>query len=137
MKTLAKFLCVTALAALLGSAVTAIAQTDSTNAAPAAPAKPKSKTTTAVVDKVDNDAKTIALKGHDKPFGITSKTKISKDGQPALLSDIVAGDKVTIRAKDDASGNPVATSIRVGKAKAKTDAPAAAPATPAAPGDSK
>jgi len=134
MRTFIKFVCLAVVAGLLGAARTAVAQ-DSTNAAPttnAAPvtktAKPRGKAITGAVTKIDNDAKTITIANHDKPFSITSKTKITKAGEPAILSDIMVGDRVTIRAKDDETGNPVATSIRVGKPKVKAEA-AAAPAT--------
>jgi hypothetical protein len=150
MKHFTKFLCLAVLTGLLGTAGSATAQT-STNSEPAAKpakaAKAKSKAITDAVTKIDNDAKTITIANHDKPFSITSKTKITKEGEPALLSDIMVGDKASIRAKDDETGNPVATSIRIGKAKSKkskadaadTTAPAAAPAAPATPaaGDSK
>ena len=86
---------------------------------------------TGAVTKIDNDAKTISIANHDKPFSITSKTKITKAGEPAILSDIMVGDRVTIRAKEDETGNPVATSIRVGKPKAKAEAAAPATAAPA------
>ena len=118
MTILAKCVSVAVVAALLGLAASTFAQTASTNATASAP-KAKSKPLAGVVAAVDNDAKTLTLKDHDKPIHITSKTKITKDGQPALLSDITAGESVSVRAKEDESGNPVATSIHIGKAKAK------------------
>ena len=112
--------------------LTVTTDTTSTNAAPEKPKKKKKKkaatTDTARADskaisgdvtKVDNDAKTLSVADHDKAFTITSKTRITKDGEPAILADIVPGDHVTIHAKDDATGNPSATSVRVGKAKTK------------------
>jgi Cu/Ag efflux protein CusF len=124
-----KFICLTVLTGLLGVAGAAVAQTSSTNSTPAATAKSKTKSVAGDVTAVNNDAKTITLKNHDKPFSITSKTRITKDKEPATLSDIVVGDHVTIRAKDDENGNPVATTIHVGKPKkAKADAAAAADA---------
>jgi Cu/Ag efflux protein CusF len=139
-------MCLTALAGFLGAATAAVAQTESTNAAMATAPKPKSKAIVGVVASVDNDGKTLTLKDHDKPIHITSKTKITKNDQPAMLSDIMAGDDVSVRAKDDASGNPTATSVRIGKVKAKKkskpaatpaaapdNTPAMAPANPPAP----
>ena len=130
MRTLTKFFRVATVAGLLGATSVAVAQPPPTNSAPAARmARPRAKSVAGVVAAVDNDGKTITLKNHDKPFSVTSKTRISKEGQPATLSDIMAGDKVTLRARDDENGNPVATSIRDGRAKPK---PEAAPVTPGA-----
>lgn len=95
----------------------------------------KSKAITGDVTKVDDDSKTLTVSGQDKPFGITSKTKITKNGDPAILLDIVVGDHVTIHAKDDPTGNPLATSIRVGQVKAKKSkkAKTESESTPATP----
>jgi hypothetical protein len=118
---------------LLAANGAALAQTTSTNAPPPAAAhKARAKAITGIVDKVDNDAKTLTLKDHDKPFVINSKTKITKDGEPATLSDIVAGDRASIRAKDEETGNPVATSIRILKPKKGATADAAPAPAPEA-----
>lgn len=100
-------------------------------AAAAAPAKaPAAKTfiRNGQVVSVDATANQLVLKGRkaDTVFVVTAKTNIMKSGKEISLSDIVAGDRVTVayRNKDDKS---VATSIKVQVPKA------AAPATPVAP----
>lgn len=160
MRILTKWIPLAALAAYLaaGPASAQIADTNTpSSTTPASKAKSKSKKArtsnkayTGIVASVDNDAKTLTLKNHDKPFQITSKTRIDKKGEPALLTDVPVGETVTIRAKEDASGALAVSSIRVGpppKRKKKAikkeappamtepaTAPAAAPApAPTAP----
>jgi|GEM_PF-3843321 len=133
MKNLTKLLYLATLAAFLASEGSVVAQTADTNT-PAASTKHKSKkssttTVSGVVASVDNDAKTITLKDHDKPYQVTSKTKITKKGEPALLTDFVAGDKVSIRAKEDAAGMLAATSIQTPTKPKKKKKPAPAPET--------
>ena len=51
------------------------------------------KGTVASVDKV---AKTVTLEGPKKHLlHVTSQTKITKDGKPAIFDDIAAGEKIT------------------------------------------
>ena len=66
-----------------------------------APVKPKKPHTTLVaagkVLDVDTNAMTLTVGKHT--FDITSDTRITKGGEPAILSDIVVGDKVGVAYK--------------------------------------
>jgi hypothetical protein len=78
--------------------VAAAAEIPATNAP--APAKPKPRTTLAVTGKVSNvDTNAMTLTIGKRTFDITSETRISKSGKPAILSDIVVDDKVGIAYK--------------------------------------
>lgn len=88
-----------------------------------APAKPKKQGLVfrGTVSTVDTNAMTLTV--GTRTFDITSDTKITKDGQPAILSDIAVGDKVSGAYKKSEDGKLNATTVRDGKKKA-----AAAPA---------
>jgi hypothetical protein len=45
---------------------------------------------------------------------ITSETKILKQGQPATIADIVAGEKISCKYKKDEAGKLNATAIHIG-----------------------
>jgi hypothetical protein len=55
----------------------------------------------------------------ERTFEITSDTKISKDGQPAILSDGVVGEKVGGAYKKSDDGKLAATTIHFGDKKKK------------------
>jgi len=103
---------------------------DSTNMpAAAAPKKHGTPPIHGKVAAVDTAAMTITI--GESTINITSETKISKDGQPATLSDIVVGDTVSASYKKDDAGKMNATTIRDGKKKkAATAAATPAPGTP-------
>jgi len=50
-----------------------------------------------------------------RTFEVTSETKITKNGQPAILSDIAVGDKVGGAYKKADDGKLTATTINDGK----------------------
>ena len=80
------------------------------------PAKPKKHETNAfrgAVTAVDTKAMTMTIK--TRTFQVTSETKITKEGKPAILSDIVVGDKIGGAYKKDGE-KLVATTINVGNA---------------------
>jgi hypothetical protein len=68
---------------------------------------------------VDTNAMTLTV--GERTFEITSETKITKDGQPATLSDGMAGEKVSGSYKKDADGKLTATSIHFGEKKKKKE----------------
>jgi Domain of unknown function (DUF5666) len=117
----------TAILTLLASAIIAAptvsrAQDNSTNAMAAsdqstnAPAKPKkhgSLVANGKVSEVDTNAMTLTVGKHT--FAITSETKINKNGEPAVLSDIAVGDKVGVAYKKTADGKFNAATINDGK----------------------
>jgi hypothetical protein len=77
------------------------------------------------VSAVDKVAKTVALEGKEKQrvFQITSATKITKDGKPAVLDNINAGDSVGGLARENAAGKLEIITLNVGAkaGKAKPD----------------
>ena len=69
-----------------------------TNAAPAKPKKPRTTlVATGKVSEVDTNAMTLTI--GKRTFDITSETRITKGGKPAILSDIVVDDKVGVAYK--------------------------------------
>ena len=68
------------------------------------------------VSAVDKTAKTITLDGKEKgrTFQITSGTKITKDGKPAVLDDVTVGESVRGVAKENATGKLEAVTLKVG-----------------------
>ena len=122
-KLIALFSVVTAASLVLP----AVSRAQDASATPATPAaKQKAVTFTGKVTTVDTNAMTLTVAA--LTFNITSKTKISKAGQPATLSEIAAGDAVRGSYKKDDAGKLNATAIRDGKA------PKAAKKTKADPG---
>ena len=103
-------------------AMSAYAQDAAPTNAPAAPeqkadAPVKHKKSDHLVFKgklsaVDTNSMTLTV--GKRTFEITSETRITKDGQPATLSDGVLGEKASGAYKKDADGKLTATSIRFG-----------------------
>jgi hypothetical protein len=99
---------------------------DSTNAAAATPAPKKhSLPFKGKVASVDPAAMTFTV--GTMTIGITSTTKITKDGQPAVFSDITMGETVRGAYKKDDAGKLTASLVRIGEMKkaapASTNAP--------------
>lgn len=65
------------------------------------------------VSAVDTNAMTLTV--GKRTFEVTSDTKITKNGQPAILSDIATGDKVGGAYKKTDDGKLAATTIHDGK----------------------
>ena len=65
------------------------------------------------VSAVDTNAMTLTVGKHT--FDITSETRITKNGQPAVLSDIAVDDKVGVAYKKVEGGKLDATTINTGK----------------------
>jgi hypothetical protein len=89
------------------------------------------------VSAVDATAKTLTLKGKDKDrvLNITDSTKITKDGAPADLSAVTAGEEV--RGQATKNGDKWdATSVMIGP-KAASEKPAAEKKTKKAENKSK
>ncbi len=66
---------------------------------------------------VDKTAMTIKV--GETTYEITSKTRIMKDGKPAMLGDGVPGEDVSGSATTDADGKHVAASVYFGKRPGK------------------
>ncbi len=77
------------------------------------------------VSTVDKVAKAIALEGKEKQrvFQITSETKITRDGKPAVFDDVAAGESVGGLARENAAGKMEVVTLNVGAkpGKAKSD----------------
>jgi hypothetical protein len=118
-KTLLKILALSLLAAAIIAAPTIIHAQDATNAPAAsdqpAPIKHKKHDITPFHGKlsaIDTNAMTLTV--GERTFEITSDTKITKDGQPAILADGVVGEMAGGAYKKSADGKLTATSIHFG-----------------------
>ena len=80
------------------------------------PAKPKKHEGSVFNGKVTAvDAKAMTLTVGKRTFEVTSETKITRDGKPAILGDLAVGDKVGGAYKKTAEGKFAATTINAGK----------------------
>jgi hypothetical protein len=114
---LAKITCFAFVAAAL-IAAPALSRAADTNT-PAAQPSPK-KHGAGVQGKVTAvDATALTFTVGTNTLVVGSATKISKDGQPGVFSDITVGESVHAGYKKDAEGKLNATSVRIGEAKAK------------------
>ncbi|HEY5042615.1 MAG TPA: hypothetical protein VIK53_11485 [Verrucomicrobiae bacterium] len=117
-----KHIKIIALFSIVTAALLAMPDISRAQDAPASPTAPAAKNKAVPfhgkVAAVDTNAMTLTVATLN--FNITSKTKITKDGQPATLSEIIVGDAITGSYKKDAAGQLNATLIRDGNAKAKT-----------------
>jgi hypothetical protein len=117
--------CITAALA----AVPAISRADDATNTPSATPAPKKHPLPfhGKVASVDTAAMTFTV--GTMTIGITSTTKITKDGQPAVFSDITMGEMVRGSYKKDDDGKMNATSVKIGEMKkaapASTNAPPA------------
>ena len=68
------------------------------------------------VSAVDKTTKTIALEGKEKSraFQITSATKITKDGKPAVMDDLIVGQTVGGSARQTVSGKWEIVTLNLG-----------------------
>jgi len=68
------------------------------------------------VGAVDKTAKTVTLEGKEKSrtFQITSATKITQDGKPAVIDDIIVGQTVGGSAKQTAAGKWEVVTLNIG-----------------------
>lgn len=75
---------------------------------------------------VDKDAMTLTLAGKqkDRVIHITSETRFTRDGKPAVLGDGVVGEEVAGSARKTGDGRTVAVSVRFGPAPQKSGAAA-------------
>lgn len=127
-----KITCLTIIAAALAAAPAISRAEDSTNA-PAAQApvkKAHGQPYHGKVAAVDANAMTFTV--GKTTIGIASTTKITKDGKPAVFSDITVGEYVTGSYKKGDDGKVTASSVKIGAPKKKNaaapaDAPAASP----------
>ena len=107
--------------AMLGLLANAEAATTNKPVTKAAPAKTKAKTHPfkGIIKTLDQTAKLVVLEGPKaQTYLITSETRITKNGKPAVLADIIVGEEVTGQARETPEGKWEARSIYAGK-KAK------------------
>src|SRR5437588_6062102 len=89
---------------------------DKSAQAPKSENKPKQLPFRGKVSAVDKTAKTITLEGKEKSrtFQITSGTKITKDGKPAVMDDVIVGQTVGGLAKETAAGKWEVVTLTIG-----------------------
>jgi hypothetical protein len=89
---------------------------DKSAQAPRPAGKPRQMPFRGKVSAVDKSAKTITLEGKEngRTFQITSGTKITKDGKPAVLDDVKVGQSVGGLAKESAAGKWEAATLNLG-----------------------
>ena len=68
------------------------------------------------ISAVDKTAKTVTLEGKEKSraFQITSATKITKDGKPAVMDDLIVGQTVGGSARQTVSGKWEIVTLNLG-----------------------
>jgi Cu/Ag efflux protein CusF len=116
MKNINIIMAVLSLGLLLGSPVNTRAA-DAPNDTPAGKTEKKAKHRpfNGTVKAVNLEAKTITLQGDKaQQFAIGAETVIKKEGQPATLASIAAGDKIGGRARETADGKWEAVTINLG-----------------------
>jgi len=119
-KQIAKFILSLFATAIIAAPVLSHAQVNSTNT-PAAPAQTepvKPKKHEGLVFRgavVAVDAKAMTLTVGTRTLEVTSATKITKNGEPAVLSDIAVGDKIGGAYTKAEGGKLVATTINDGR----------------------
>ncbi|MGO8765123.1 MAG: hypothetical protein ACLQSR_08335 [Limisphaerales bacterium] len=119
-KQIAKAVLLTLCAAAAFAAPALSRAQDSTNAPAAAPASHKTHSIRykGNLSAVDTNAMTITVK--TLTLQVTSKTKITKDGQPATLADGVVGQPVSGSYRLGDNGATNAVSIHFGAKKKKS-----------------
>ena len=116
-----KIIILVVLTALISSAPAGVGATegsrDKSAQAPKSENKPKQMPFRVKVSAVDKTTKVITLEGKEKSrsFQVTSETKITKDGKPAVLDDVTAGESVGGRAKENAAGKWEILTLNIGK----------------------
>jgi hypothetical protein len=63
---------------------------------------------------VDKTKKTVTLEGKNHAFQITSATKITKAGKPAVIDDVIVGQTVGGLAKETAAGKWEVVTLNIG-----------------------
>ncbi|MBI4664525.1 MAG: hypothetical protein HY735_37505 [Verrucomicrobia bacterium] len=119
--------CLLALALFAASATTTVFGGEAAPKQPAAPAAAKKKqparqAVQGIVKAIDKTAMTLSVesKGKLRTIHMTSRTRLSKAGQPATFGDAAVGDEVTAQIQKNASGEEEAISLRLGaKAESK------------------
>lgn len=126
--TLAKIACFTFIAAAV-VATPAITFAADTNTPATTTAPKRNPTYHGKVTSVDAAAMTFAYvttAGTASTVAVTSTTKITKDGKPAVFADITVGETVGGSYKKDSDGKATAVSVKIGETKKKSAAPDAA-----------
>lgn len=112
------------------------ASTNSTDTAtaPATPHKHKHGTPFhGTVDSLDTNSMTLTVGG--STYAITTKTKITSNGEPATLADGVPGEKVSGTYRTNKDGALDAVAVHFGAHKKKAESDDSAPSTNAPAGN--
>jgi hypothetical protein len=122
---IAKIACFTFVAAALTALPAITRAEDSTNAAAATAPAPKKHATNNLHGKVASvDATAMSFVIGESTIAITSETKITKSGQPAVFDDIKVGENLSVAYKKGADGKMSATTVRIGGGKKNAAPPA-------------
>jgi len=119
--SLTKITCFAFVAAALIAAPVPSRAGDQTNAPAAQTPKKHGLPMHGKVAAVDATAMTFTI--NTNTIAITSETKITKAGQPAVFADITVGENVSCSYKKNDAGKLTAASVKIGEKK-KKDAPA-------------
>jgi hypothetical protein len=125
-----KIACFALVAASL-MAVPAISRAADTTNAPAKPHANNNLPYHGKVTAVDSAAMTFTI---GEVYAISSTTKITKAGQPAVFADITVGENVSGSYKKDADGKNMVASVRIGSKKPAAQPDAKMQEPPPAPG---
>jgi hypothetical protein len=134
MKSITK-LSLVILTAIAFAALPANAQdSTSTNTAPAAP-RPRAQRFGGTITAFDATAMTLTLKGRtaETTVKVSSETKITKDGEPAVFADAKEGMRVTGSGKKQDDGSWIASTLRISTKVPRPPTPATPPAAPPPP----
>jgi hypothetical protein len=113
------------------------AQSPAPTNAPAPAPRPRTQVFAGTVTAIDATAMTITLKARspnapDVTVKVTSDTKITKDRQPAVFSDLKEGMRASGNGKKGDDGVWTAANLRISTRQPRPAPPPAQPATPPA-----
>lgn len=128
---LAKIACFTLVVAALVGTPAMVRAEDSTNAPAAQTPAPKKHGLPFHGKVASVDATAMTFTVGTMTIAINSATKITKEGKPAVFSDITVGENVAGSYKKDDEGKMTASSVKIGASKKKAAAAASGDAAPA------
>jgi len=114
------FVAVSLACALVGS-LACLQAAEKASDAPKSEKKAKHTPFRGKVTAVDKTAMTVTLAGKEKErvFSITSQTRINKDGKPAVLDDVKAGEAVSGSYVEAEGGKMEVLTLNIGKKDAE------------------
>lgn len=129
MKNIVKLVCYSIVTAVL-IATPGISRADDSTNAPATTPAPKKKSLPYHGKVASVDAQAMTFTVGTTTINVTSRTKITKDGEPGVFADITVGETVRGAYKKDDDGKYNASSVRIGAAKKPAPATSSTNAPP-------